>query len=168
MFLLTFSLSFGQFHVRHEKARANSLKKTRPDFSFDHMVKERYPTFVEALRDLDDALCMVFLFATLPVNRWLKDFMVERCSRLTSEWMSFVIKSRSLRRVFCSIKGVYFQSSVMGETVSWLVPYPYTPNVPENVDFKVMMTFLEFHTKHLEFVLFRLYAQMGSQLPACL
>ncbi len=156
---------FLQFHVRHENARAQSLKTQRPDFNFDHMIKERYPTFVEALRDLDDALSMVFLFATLPQNRFLRDHVIERCARLSSEWMSYVIRARNLRKVFCSIKGVYFQASVMGETVSWLVPYPYTPNVPENVDFKVMLTFLEFHMKHLEFALFRLYAQLGLSYP---
>jgi pescadillo protein len=111
------------------------------------MIKERYPTFVEALRDLDDAVSMVFLFATLPQNRFLRDHVIERCGRLSNEWTQYIIKSRSMRRVFCSIKGIYFQASVMGELVTWLSPYPYTPNVPENVDFKVMITFLEFHMK---------------------
>jgi pescadillo protein len=128
-------------------------------------IKERYPTFAEAMRDLDDALSMIFLFATLPQNRFLRDHVIERCARLSSEWMSYVIRSRCLRKVFCSIKGVYYQASVMGEIISWLVPYPYTPNVPENVDFKVMLTFLEFHMKHLEFVMFRLHGQLGLSYP---
>ncbi len=161
----TFRRKLRKFYVRHEKSRAESLKSQRPDFNFDHMIKERYPTFVEALRDLDDALSMVFLFATLPQNRFLRDHVIERCARLSSEWMSYAIRARCLRKVFCSIKGVYFQASVLGEVISWLVPYPYTPNVPENVDFKVMLTFLEFHMKHLEFVLFRLYSQLGLSYP---
>lgn len=37
--------------------------------------------------------------------------------------------TRSLRKVFLSIKGVYFQADVCGETITWLVPYMFTQAV---------------------------------------
>jgi pescadillo protein len=161
----TYRRKLKKYNARHEKSRIQTLKKSKPEFNFDHMIKERYPTFVEAVRDLDDALSMIFLFATLPANKFLRHFVVERCMKLSHEWTSYAIRSRSIRKSFCSIKGVYFQASIQGETCTWMAPYPFTPNVPENVDFKVMVTFLEFHMKHVEFVLFRLYGQMGLSYP---
>lgn len=34
-------------------------------YTLDRMVKERYPTFVDALRDIDDALTMIALYSSL-------------------------------------------------------------------------------------------------------
>jgi len=38
------------------------MKKT-PKYSLATVIKDRYPTFIDALRDLDDALCLIALFA---------------------------------------------------------------------------------------------------------
>lgn len=89
----------------------------------------RYPTFIDALRDIDDGLCMIFLFASLPSNARLPHELVENCARLAAEWQLYVMHSHSLRKVFLSIKGVYYQAEIMDQTVTWLVPYQFTQNV---------------------------------------
>ena len=52
--------------VKKDTTRARLMMKKKPKITFDHLVKERYPTFVDAGRDMDDALCMVNLYASLP------------------------------------------------------------------------------------------------------
>jgi pescadillo protein len=47
---------------REEKLAENHLKKV-PKYSLAPIIKDRYPGFVDALRDLDDALCLISLFA---------------------------------------------------------------------------------------------------------
>ncbi len=47
---------------RELKTAEAHLAKT-PKYSLAPVIKDRYPTFVDALRDLDDALCLVALFA---------------------------------------------------------------------------------------------------------
>jgi pescadillo len=89
----------------------------------------RYPSFIDAVRDADDALCMVFLFASLPSGPRILPGLIENCSRLAAEWQLYVMKSRSLRKVFLSIKGIYFQAEILGEPVTWLVPYMFTQMV---------------------------------------
>jgi pescadillo protein len=92
----------------------------------------RYPTFIDALRDIDDALCMVFLFAALPPQRQLSGSLIENCVRLAAEWQLIVMRTRSLRKVFLSIKGIYYQAEFMDQNITWLVPYQFTQTVSTN------------------------------------
>jgi pescadillo protein len=89
----------------------------------------RYPTFIDAVRDIDDALCMIFLFSSLPSNSRLPPELIENCTRLSAEWQLYILHKQSLRKAFLSIKGVYYQAEVMDQTVTWLVPYQFTQNV---------------------------------------
>jgi pescadillo len=74
-------------------------------------VRERYPTFVDALRDLDDALCMVHLFATLPGDEGqaIPAERVQMSRRIVLEWQAFCCRTAAMRKAFISVKGFYLQ-----------------------------------------------------------
>ncbi|KAF8328161.1 uncharacterized protein EI90DRAFT_2926637 [Cantharellus anzutake] len=153
---------------RRDWSLAKSLKENRPFYNLDHIVKERYPTFIDALRDIDDALCLVTLFACLPSIPRISPSAVEQCARLTHEWQLYVMHTRSLRKVFLSIKGVYFQAYVMGEEITWLVPYMFSQTIPDDVDLRVVGTFIDFYRTLLGFVLFKLYTDADLVYPPAL
>ncbi|KAJ6604337.1 Pescadillo N-terminus-domain-containing protein [Mycena vulgaris] len=150
---------------RGEWSDAKSLEDNKPVYRLDHIIKERYPTFIDAVRDIDDALCMVFLFASLPSNARLPPSLIENCSRLAAEWQLYVMHTRALRKTFLSIKGIYYQAEVMDQTVTWLVPYQFTQSIPADVDVRVMLTFLELYQTLLGFVYFKLYTDSGLVYP---
>ncbi|XP_055511821.1 pescadillo [Leucoraja erinacea] len=141
------------------------LKDNKPVYKLDHIVKERYPTFIDALRDLDDALSMCFLFATFPRTGKCHVQTIQLCRRLSVEFMNFVIASRLLRKVFLSIKGVYYQAEILGQLITWIVPYTFAHDHPTDVDYRVMATFTEFFTTLLGFVNFRLYQTLNLLYP---
>ncbi|KAI7849059.1 Pescadillo N-terminus-domain-containing protein [Circinella umbellata] len=162
----TFAKKLNKVLHKGEYSTAKSLEENhRPIYSLDHIVKERYPSFVDALRDMDDAISMLYLFSKMPADNKIKADMVKNCQRLIAEFQAYVAKSRSLRKVFYSIKGIYYQAEIKGQTITWIVPYQFSQDVPTDVDFRVMLTFLEFYTTLMGFVNFRLYNELNITYP---
>lgn len=145
----------------------NRRLKSQPQLKLDHIVKERYPTFIDAIKDLDDCLTLLFLFSTFPSLKYVPREQSALCRRLTIEFLHAVIASKSLRYCFISIKGYYFQAEIKGQKVTWMVPhyYPFQPQSRSEVDFRLMSIFVEFYTIMLGFVNYRLYNQLNMVYP---
>ncbi|KAH8202763.1 hypothetical protein TruAng_003034 [Truncatella angustata] len=150
---------------RLERNASRPEKNGKPPYTLDHLVRERYPTFVDALRDLDDALSMLFLFAQLPSTSSVPAKMIARCERLCLEFQHYLIVSQSLRKSFLSIKGIYYQATIQGEDILWLVPYKFNQRIVGDIDFRIMGTFVQFYMTLLKFVNFRLYSSIGLVYP---
>ncbi|KAJ5812079.1 hypothetical protein N7474_008380 [Penicillium riverlandense] len=151
---------------RGEVSDAARLEKNHaPKLTLDHVIKERYPTFVDALRDLDDALSLLFLFATLPSDTHVPPKTIALCQRLCHEFQHYLITTNSLRKSFLSIKGIYYQATIQGQDIMWLVPYRFVQRVNADVDYRIMATFVQFYTTLLGFVNYRLYSAIGLRYP---
>ena len=150
---------------RLERNASRPEKTGKTKYSLDHVIRERYPTFIDALRDLDDCLSMLFLFANLPSTSTVPAKMIARCERLCLEFEHYLITSNSLRKSFLSIKGIYYQATIQGQDILWLVPYRFNQRVTGDVDFRIMGTFVEFYQTLLGFVNFRLYTSIGLVYP---
>ena len=133
--------------------------------TLDHIIKERYPTFIDALRDLDDALSMLFLFANLPSTTYVSPKTIALCQRLCHEFQHYLIVTHSLRKSFLSIKGIYYQATIQGQDILWLVPYRFVQRMSGDIDFRIMATFIDFYTTLLSFVNYRLYTSIGLVYP---
>uniref|UniRef100_A0A7S1I7A5 Pescadillo homolog n=1 Tax=Eutreptiella gymnastica TaxID=73025 RepID=A0A7S1I7A5_9EUGL len=157
-----------QRHIgRGDIAKAKNFKlHNKPEYSIVHCVKERYPTFLEAIRDMDDALSHVYLYSQLPAHiaskttieghSYLTTGMSAKSKMLAKRFNDYVVRTKGLRKSFISVKGIYYQADVLGQTVTWLVPHHYTVSMPGEVDYHTMITFLEFYLVQLDFILFRL------------
>ena len=150
---------------RLEKKQAMRLDARRPEYKLDHLIRERYPTFADALRDLDDALCLVFLFASLVPDKMIPVKRIQHCARLAREFQAYVARAKCLRHTFISIKGIYYQADVMGVTVTWVVPHSFAQQPTMTVDYRIMLSFLELYEALLTFVNFKLYHARGLHYP---
>ena len=101
---------------RREIKTAEKHMTRTPKYSLAPVIKDRYPTFVDALRDLDDALCLISLFAQLPQHLTLeiKKSELETCGRLYRDFMLYCTVAQSFRKSFLSIKGIYYRVEIMG------------------------------------------------------
>lgn len=150
---------------RHDVKKFQRTLDNKPFYKLDALVKERYPRFVDALRDMDDTLSMCFLFSMFPKNRSRPDDLVDLSRKLTIEFMHYIIHTKSLRKVFISIKGYYYQAEIMGQTVTWIVPHQFVIDRTSDVDMNVMKTFTEFYITFLGFINYRLYTSINAIYP---
>jgi pescadillo protein len=159
---------------KYKKAKAKGdigkiqyLAKHKPQLSLNHLVRERYPQFVDALRDLDDPLSLMALFTIFPSHKEfnLTGDKVETCSKLLKHFELFVIRNHALRKVFVSIKGIYYQCEILDQKITYIVPFKYPASLPIDVDYRVMCTFLDFYLVLLKFVNFKLFSSIGLQYP---
>ncbi|KAL7424158.1 mRNA-binding ribosome synthesis protein nop7 [Cryptotrichosporon argae] len=160
---------------RGEYALATNLEAAKPVARLDHIVKERYPTFTLALQDLQDPLNLVHLFSNLPSKvgdgkTVVPVEVIAECSRLINEWKVWAIRTHSLRKVFLGIKGVYYECLVPGHggelvPVRWLEGYEFQQHVPSDVDFRILLTFLELYRTLVGFVLYKLYTDENLVYP---
>ncbi|KAF7995821.1 hypothetical protein HCN44_006928 [Aphidius gifuensis] len=162
------------FNRKMSKAKAlknySDMKRyldNRPVVKLDHIVKERYPTFIDALRDLDDCLTLCFLFSSFPSMPHIPRDQTDLCKRLTVEFLNAVIAGKWLKKVFVSIKGYYYQAEIKGQTITWIVPHNFSfePQSKAEVDFRIMSTFVEFYVYMLGFVNYRLYHTLNMYYP---
>ncbi|ODV83276.1 hypothetical protein CANARDRAFT_30055 [[Candida] arabinofermentans NRRL YB-2248] len=161
----TFSKKLTKALGRGEIGDAKKLDENRPKYKLDKVVKERYPSFLDALRDLDDCLNMLFLFSNMPATDKVSSRITSEASKLTNQWLAYIAKERCLKKVFVSIKGIYYSANVKGQEIMWLVPFKFPHMIPSDIDFRIMLTFLEFYSTLLHFTLFKLYTDAEIVYP---
>eukprot|EP01064_Diplonema_japonicum_P015971 TRINITY_DN24012_c0_g1_i1.p1 TRINITY_DN24012_c0_g1~~TRINITY_DN24012_c0_g1_i1.p1 ORF type:complete len:613 (+),score=206.37 TRINITY_DN24012_c0_g1_i1:42-1880(+) len=148
---------------------AAAFEKThKPELqhSLSTIIKERYPTFLDALRDCDDALTHIFLYASLPPrvasdstiegHTFLTSAMSDQCKEVRDRWLKYVSSMKNVKKAFISIKGIYYQATVKGESITWQCPYEFTSKPPKDVVYRVLISFLEFYLQQMRFILFKL------------
>ena len=152
---------------RREVKIAEQHMKKAPKYNLAPVIKDRYPTMIDALRDLDDALCLISLYAQLPQHLTLeiKKEDLETCTRLYREFLFYCTVSQCFTKSFLSIKGVYFRVEIMGQPITWVQPYKFNQRLPFDIDYKVMGTFTEFYMSLLKFINFKLYSDLGLSYP---
>lgn len=152
--------------AKEEKEHEESLMKyVRPHITYDHLIKERYPTFTSALGDLDDCLTLLFMFSKITSQDEIQRREIVNSCHLVKEFLTYVCKTRSLRKVFLSVKGIYYQVSILGQKITFLTPYEFPQQIPPQVDFKIFKSFLFFYDTLMTFVNFKLFHMMGRKYP---
>jgi len=150
---------------RNEKDEAKRKNVVCPSYTLHHLVRERYPRFADALGDLDDALTLTFLFAALPSEHNIKAKVSNSAKSLASAWGAYCATAGCVTKSFISVKGIYMEASIQGVPIRWVIPHSFTQFMPNDVDYRVMTTFFEFYETLLNFVLFKLYNDLGVRYP---
>jgi pescadillo protein len=105
------------------------------------------------------------LFAALPSEGSIKSSVVNKAKSMAAAWGAYCATTSAINKSFISVKGVYMEAAVQGMPIRWIVPHSFTQYLPQDVDYRVMMTFFEFYEVLLKFVLFKLFNDIGVRFP---
>ena len=136
-----------------KKFDANKLIENRPTYTLTHIIKERYPRFIDALQDIDDALCLIGIFANLPKFDLKFDLLkisaekVNMSKRLLREFYLYTSINQNIKKGFISIKGIYLTCEIMGEEITWLNPFSHPQKITYDIDYEIMNDFLELYAQ---------------------
>ncbi len=130
-------------------------------------MKERYPRFLDTLNDLDDALSLINLFSNLPKHDLLKinPETVQLCQRLIREFYLYCSIAQNFKKGFISIKGVYLNVEIMGQDITWLSPINQPQKLSFEIDYEIMLNFLELYTTLMSQVNLKLFKDIGMEYP---
>ena len=154
--------------AKKDKLRTLRLKANKPELNVDHVIRQRYPRFEQAVADLSDPLSLLSLIAGFPGHRLFRipPQKTRACKLLINMFKALIVKKRLLSKVFLASKGVYYEAQLgMGIPVVWIEPYESTAVLPVDVDYKMLLTFSEFHSSLLKFVMARLYSVSQVMFP---
>ncbi|EAY18218.1 Pescadillo N-terminus family protein [Trichomonas vaginalis G3] len=154
--------------LKHHEKRYNrkELDQTpEPVAPYDQLIRSRYPTFADAIKDLDDALTTVALFAQMSGSDILDSARVLKCRHLLAEFHYYVSHKHLLTKGFISKRGFHFEAQIEGLPVVWLIPHQFTLSKDPDVDYTVLLNFLELYENLLSFVNLRLFKLIGLKYP---
>ena len=156
--------------VKRDQQKIITVKEEKPILDINHIIKERYPEFDIALKDLNDPLTLLSLICKFPGHRLFKinPEKLEITKRLLLFFKGICVKEKLLEKVFLSVKGIYYQVRIKGNLVTWLEPYPFSQTLPFDVDYKVILSFMEFYQTFLKFVVFKMYKDFDLVYPPVL
>ncbi|KXS11955.1 hypothetical protein M427DRAFT_35265 [Gonapodya prolifera JEL478] len=142
------------------------------EIGIEHIIKERYPTFSQALHDLPDALTLLHTFLRLPSGKTpshatIPSSTLQLVRRLCAEWQYVTARRGMLKRSFVSVKGVYYGVELGGgeQEVVWVVPHEFNVGIPATVDIRILLTFLQLYTTLVRFVNHKLFTDANLTYP---
>ena len=149
----------------HKLHRQEHFASKPPEAPWDQTLRSRFPSFADAVHELDDALTTVSLFAQMSGDTIIPSDRITHCRRILAEFHYYVSRNRLVSKAFISVRGFYFQANIEGQDVTWLVPHPFPVPKDDSVDYKVLLAFLDLYEHLLEFVNAHLFIRLGLKYP---
>jgi len=152
---------------KNEKFDYKLLQEKKPTYNLNHIIKERYPKFIDALYDLNDALSLLTIFSILPKYDLLKinNEKVFLCQKLLREFYLYICIKQCFKKGFISIKGLYLNVNINNVEINWLVPFQHAQKLSYEIDYEIMNDFLELYLTLMRFVNYKLYRDIGFEYP---
>lgn len=150
--------------TRREPEALRRLERGRPIMRLDHIIRERYPTFQDAIRGLDDALTLLGVVAAHTGGQQIATDKCRRAAQLLREFEHYVAEAHLLTKCFISRKGLYYQARIEGINVTWMIPHPFSL-ASANVEYDVIRSFLELYVVLVQFVVYKLYQDRHMTYP---